>query len=198
MTDRYKQTSGNAKSNSHGVFQSWVASYTDSLYAWAYSKVADKAAAEDLVQETFLSAYQSYEKFRAESSPKTWLFSILNNKIIDHLRQKLKEPSFSRDATFFEMYFDRWEQWQKAERPGEWHETDLNLLDNNDFRNTLQKCMEKLPGQWNAAMQLKYLGQKDSQEICQDLQISSTNFWQLIHRAKLQLRKCLELHWFKK
>jgi len=58
--------------------------------------------------------------------------------------------------------------------------------------------MENLPLQWNAAVQLKYLEQKDGQEICQDLQISPSNFWQLIHRAKLQLRKCLELHWFKK
>lgn len=198
MTERHERASGDMKSDPHDVFQSWVSSYTDSLYAWAYSKVADKATAEDLVQETFLSAYQSYGKFRSESSPKTWLFSILNNKIIDHLRQKLKAPSFSQDTAFFELYFDQWEQWQKSARPKEWNETDLNLLDNNDFRNTLQRCMENLPRNWNSAVQLKYLQQKDSQEICQDLQISPSNFWQVIHRAKLQLRKCLELHWFKK
>jgi len=182
----------------HVVFRSWVTSYTDSLYAWAYSKVADKPTAEDLVQETFLSAYQSFEKFRSESSPKTWLFSILNNKIIDHLRQKIKAPALSGDTAFFEMYFDGRERWQRSERPKEWQGTDLNLLDNSEFKNTLQKCMENLPRNWNTAMQLKYLQQKDGQEICQDLQISPSNFWQLIHRAKLQLRKCLELHWFKK
>ncbi|MBN8853836.1 MAG: hypothetical protein BGO55_11050 [Sphingobacteriales bacterium 50-39] len=198
MTERHEQASGDTKNDTHVVFRSWVTSYTDNMYAWAYSKVADKSMAEDLVQETFLSAYQSFDKFRSDSSPKTWLFSILNNKIIDHLRQKLKTQAFSQDTAFFELYFDRWEHWQRSERPREWQETDLNLLDNSDFRNTLKKCMENLPLQWNAAVQLKYLEQKDGQEICQDLQISPSNFWQLIHRAKLQLRKCLELHWFKK
>ena len=46
--------------------------------------------AEDLVQDTFLSAYKNLENFKNESNPKTWLFSILNNKIIDFYRKKSK------------------------------------------------------------------------------------------------------------
>jgi RNA polymerase sigma-70 factor (TIGR02943 family) len=186
------------ENDSHGTFRSWVVSYTDSLYSWACSKINDKAAAEDLVQETFLSAFQSFDKFRAESSPKTWLFSILNNKIVDHFRQNLKAPVVSQDAAFFEIHFDHGEHWHRTECVTDWQGADVNLLDNNDFQGILQKCMQKLPGNWNTALQLKYLGEKDSKEVCQDLQISPSNFWQLMHRAKLQLRKCLELNWFKK
>ena len=58
--------------------------------------------------------------------------------------------------------------------------------------------MDQLPSHWNAAMKLKYLEDKKGELICQELEITPSNFWQVLHRAKLQLRKCLELHWFKK
>jgi RNA polymerase sigma-70 factor (ECF subfamily) len=47
-------------------------------------------------------------------------------------------------------------------------------------------------------MQLKYLEQKDGKEICQDLGITSSNFWQILCRAKLQVRACIEKNWFLK
>jgi DNA-directed RNA polymerase specialized sigma24 family protein len=62
----------------------------------------------------------------------------------------------------------------------------------------LQLCMENLPALWFSAVQLKYLEGKKGELICQELQIAPTNFWQILHRAKLQLRKCLENNWFKK
>ena len=58
--------------------------------------------------------------------------------------------------------------------------------------------MGELPTSWFAAINLKYLEEKKGEIICQELQITPTNFWQILHRAKLQLRKCLEVHWFKK
>lgn len=198
MSNRDEQPGQHIKGDPHDVIKSWVTSYTDSMYTWAYSKVSDQATAEDLVQETFLSAFQSFEKFRSESSAKTWLFSILNNKIIDHLRQKFRMPTVVQDENYFNLYFNQWEQWQKAERPRAWLEDNHNLLDDNDFRNILGNCMEHLPDNWHTAIRLKYLEQKDGKDICQDLQISPSNFWQVLHRAKLQLRKCLETHWFKK
>ena len=61
----------------------WVNSYGDNLYTHAYFKTSSKEIAEDLVQETFVAAFQSYDKFKRESNPKTWLFSILKNKIVE-------------------------------------------------------------------------------------------------------------------
>ena len=68
------------------LFKDWVNDYNDQLYSWAYHKTSSKEMAEDLVQDTFLSAYKNLENFKNESNPKTWLFSILNNKIIDFYR----------------------------------------------------------------------------------------------------------------
>ncbi len=68
---------------------SWVDNYADYLYRYAQSRVNDSAVAEDLVQETFLSAWKARERFEGRSSEKTWLSSILKNKIIDYYRKAL-------------------------------------------------------------------------------------------------------------
>lgn len=188
----------NVRADANEVMKSWVTLFTHSMYEWAYYKVADKATAEDLVQETFLSAFQSLDRFKHESQPKTWLFSILNHKIIDHFRKRMKSPFVDEGGPGLDHYFDHHGEWGASARPQEWTGDDSHLLDRQDFRTILDECMQRLPGNWSAALQLKYLSEKDGKEICQDLRISSSNFWQILHRAKLQLRKCLEIHWFKK
>lgn len=172
----------------------WVDLYSAAMLSWAYHKTGNQHTAEDLVQDTFFSAVKSFDRFRGDSEPKTWLFSILNNKIADHYRKVLKTP-VSRDEDFLSQFFDENEQWQKEAAPRSWPESE-ELLDNHEFQQTLQQCMQKLPSQWLMVIQLKYLQGKNGAEICKDLEISPSNFWQLVHRAKLQLRKCLEHNWF--
>ncbi|MGC9375130.1 MAG: sigma factor-like helix-turn-helix DNA-binding protein [Bacteroidales bacterium] len=60
----------------------------------------------------------------------------------------------------------------------------------------MQKCLDALPAQWNTCVKLKYLMNKKSEEICQELDINPSNYWQIIHRAKVQLRDCVETKWF--
>ena len=177
------------------TIKSWVSLFSDTLYSWAFYKTSEKETAEDLVQETFLAAYQSFEKFGNKSEPKTWLFSILKNKIADHFRKSFRNNE--NKTISINQFFDENGDWRMNERPKNW-ETDEHLLDNSDFQKTLNGCMEKLPKQWNASIILKFIEEKESKEICQELSISTTNFWQILHRAKLQLRKCLELNWFKR
>ena len=175
----------------------WVEMYSDNMFSWALHKTSSKEAAEDLVQETFLAALQSFDKFKGDSKPKTWLFSILNNKINDHYRSSFRKPLIA-DNTFIDKLFDENDQWEAQERPQQWADETGHLLDNSDFQKTLGNCMQKLPENWFSAIQLKYLEEKNSELICQELEITTTNFWQILHRAKLQLRKCLEVNWFKK
>ena len=63
----------------------WVNKYADVLYNYTLNRVNDKGIAEDLVQETFLSAWRAKDSYNAEASEKTWLFAICKNKIIDYL-----------------------------------------------------------------------------------------------------------------
>lgn len=183
--------------NANATIKDWVELYSDSLFTWAFHKTSDKETAEDLVQETFLAAVQNYAKFEGKSEPKTWLISILRNKIADHFRKSYRNNE--NKTVSLSQFFDKNEDWILSERPQKWDmEDEQHLLDNPDFTKILANCLSKLPGQWNASIVLKYLEEKESEKICQELQITPTNYWQILHRAKLQLRKCLDLNWFKK
>jgi RNA polymerase sigma-70 factor (TIGR02943 family) len=191
-------------SSSASIIKSWVELYSDSMYSWAFYKTSSKETAEDLVQETFMAAIQAFEKFERKSNPKTWLFAILNNKITDHYRRQIKNPTLSErqqsetgEHSLFDHLFDSERQWRKEERPKPWQDESENILDNAEFNKVLQNCLGKLPNTWFSAVQLKYFEEKRGELICQELQITPSNFWQILHRTKLQLRKCLELNWFK-
>ncbi|NQV02591.1 MAG: sigma-70 family RNA polymerase sigma factor [Bacteroidia bacterium] len=173
----------------------WVESYTKDLYSWALHKVSNEELAKDLVQDTFLAAAEKLNSWKGESAPKTWLFSILNHKIIDYYRKKIRQP-VSLENRPDTLFFDESGDWNASNRPGEWDEEGKNLLDDADFRNVLQTCLEALPERWNTCVKLKYLMNKNGEEICQELDIAPTNLWQMVHRAKLQLRDCIETNWF--
>lgn len=174
----------------------WVEQHTGDLYSWAVHKISDIEQAKDLVQDTFLAAAAQIHTFQAKSSPKTWLFSILNRKIIDHYRAKIKQP-FSSDDQLIAEIFDKDGSWKSTTKPEFWGDDEKNLLDDKDFIMVLKMCMELLPEKWSISVKLKYLLNKNGKEICQDLEINPTNYWQMIHRAKLQLRHCIEKNWFK-
>lgn len=169
--------------------------YTEPMYSWAVHKVTDHELAKDLVQDTFLAAAESVDSFKGNSSAKTWLFSILNHKVIDHYRKKVRCP-MSVEDDFMGRFFTSDGDWKMEARPQTWEEDEPHLLDNEEFLEVLQKCLEALPENWRTAVNAKYLLQKNGEEICQELNITPTNFWQIIHRAKLQLRDCVHTHWF--
>lgn len=161
------------------------------------SKVSDKESAEDIVQNTFLSAVEGYSKFTHQSNPKTWLFAILKNKIADHLRKKYKTAEIGNTSDPLKICFDKDGTWNPQHTPHDWNFDEQQLLDNPAFNRVLKSCVDHLPAKWASAIHLKYFYEENSGEICENLQISVTNFWQLIHRAKVKLRSCLESNWFK-
>lgn len=175
----------------------WVESYTNDLYSWARHKISDTEIAADLVQDTFLAAAEKMDSFKGNSSPKTWLFSILNHKIIDYYRKKVNQP-VQFDSQSFSLYFSEQGDWKESQKPKSWHEPDdeQHLLDDNEFQKVLKECLDALPEKWSLCVKLKYLTEKDGETICQELQISPSNYWQIVHRAKLQLRDCVEKKWF--
>lgn len=148
------------------------------------------------MQETFLAACQSYTNYKGKSNAKTWLFSILKHKIADHYRSKYKNAK-EVSPSIIEQFFDEDDRWKAEFKPTAWT-NGTELLDDPEFSTTLRNCIESLPVKWSSAVQLKYIKDHDTSIICSDLEITPANFWQIIHRAKLQLRNCLELKWFKK
>ena len=188
------------KENSKVTLEKWVKQFSDELFSWALYKTSSKETAEDLVQETFLAAFNKIDTFQGKSQPKTWLFSILNNKVIDYYRLSAKttKQTFSiSENSGYELtdgLFNETENWKNNDINPIWNQ-DEELLDNPEFNNVMQGCMEDLPQKWKFAVTSKYLTDKNADEICQELEITVSNYWQIVHRAKLLLKKCLETKW---
>ena len=185
----------------------WVENYGDYLFSIAVLKTGHIETAEDIVQETFLSAVKSLSFFKGESSEKTWLTAILNNKIIDYYRKKdvlrnaegyLQETEHSFNGNFFEAADARLGHWTKSEAPGQWAKSADEALMKGDFYKIFEYCTDKMPPRLIPVFASRFIDEKDAEEICKELNISPSNYWVMIHRSKLLMRKCLEINWFKK
>lgn len=175
----------------------WVRQYTKDLLARAFSKTAGYNLSEDLVQETFLAAAENFSSFNRESQPKTWLIGILKNKIAEHFRQALKKNITTSLSPEQISFFFNNGSWLQNARSKTWGADAKNLTDDPAFNTVFDQCIEHLPVAMSACIRLKFLDEKKGNQICEELAISPANYWQLIHRAKLQLRSCLDKNWFK-
>lgn len=170
--------------------QGWVSNYADLLFGFAFSRVRSKDLAEDLVQDTFIAALKAKKNFRGGSTESTWLTSILKNKIIDHYRKSAtkREVSMGEDYSFFEADNGRW---KKDAMPEPWEEQ-KDEQEHNLIEKHLQKCISKLPVKNRSVFTLKYMDGDSTEDLCKELNISSSNYWVIMHRTKLLLRACLQ------
>ena len=178
----------------------WITNFSDYLLNYAIYRVSDQELAEDLVQDTFLSALKAIKNYNGLASEKTWLTAILKNKIKDHYKKAStqKESSFSDKANsgiFYDTYFneDKMGHWQTQALPKDWGEGPITHQ--NEFQIVFQKCLEKIPVKWRAVFTMSIIDEEDTKDICKEHNLSSSNFWVIMHRSKLQLRACLEKNW---
>lgn len=179
--------------------EEWFDAYAEDLFRWALAKLPSDDIAKDLVQDTFVAALQSVDKFKAVSSPRTWLIGILKNKIADYYRKESRIPTQSFEDSFAERTqasddFNEQGHWKEMAATDTWN-ADVELLDNPEFLKVMNSCLNKLPNNWSLIIQAKYLLEKEAEEICKEFEISKTNYWQVIHRAKLAMRACIHLNW---
>jgi RNA polymerase sigma-70 factor (ECF subfamily) len=178
----------------------WLTEHGDYLYRFALARLRDPSQAEDVVQETLLAAIQS-SNFSGLSAPRTWLTGILKHKIIDLMRKQIKEPSqeyvdeFQQgtiDDADMDDFFTEKGAW--SDKPQLWTKPD-GQLEQKQFFETLQSCMDKLPKKLVAIFTLRDIEEEDNEKICKDLEITPTNAWVMLYRARMSLRKCLEFNW---
>ncbi len=178
--------------------QQWVDLYADDLYAYALKMIPHPDQAENLIQETFLAALKSKDSFKGNSSEKTWLIGILRHKITDHLRSKYREVPVSNLApedTNIDSFFDNINETLKK-NPGSWDFQPDQILNKEEFWQTFENCLQHLPPRTAEAFSLSEMEEMDSKEICKVLNVTATNLWSLLHRARVQLRQCLQINWF--
>jgi RNA polymerase sigma-70 factor (TIGR02943 family) len=180
-------------------FRKWVEDHSDLLYSYALKRVTDEELCKDLVQETFLAAWRNKDTFRGDASLKNWLFTIIRSKIVDHFRKMSTEASVHgiMEEHHDGLYFDHEDHWRKGMYPAALSVNFESAIEHRDFLNVLDSCSRKLKQLQHAVFVLKYMDELDSEKICEVLGLSSSNYWVLVHRAKVQLRACLEKNWLK-
>jgi RNA polymerase sigma-70 factor (TIGR02943 family) len=172
----------------------WVDNYSDELYRYTLTRVADTCSAEDIVQETFLSAWRAKDTYKAQASEKNWLYAICKNKIIDHFRKQPKyiiKPSSAEE----DIYFDEAEHWRDGPTPKEWSVNYEQPIETKEFYTILELCKKKLKDIQQSVFVMKYMEEQEAENICKVLDITPSNYWVIIHRCKLHLRNCLEKNW---
>ncbi len=165
------------------------------LLRYARLQLRNPAQAEDAVQETLLAAIEGAARFSGKSSLRTWLTGILKHKIIDHLRRAAREQPLTgadddrSEAEAIDALFAEDGHWR--EFPAQWGNPDA-ALENSRFWATIEMCTQRLPERTARVFMMREIMEMPTEEICKELNITATNCWVMLHRARLALRECLE------
>ena len=183
------------------TFESQLSEYRVDLMRFARLQLRNEAWAEDAVSETVLAALAKPQSFGNRSQLKTWLIGILKHKVIDALRHHSREVSgldlgLDEDADPLD-YLGFTASGHYAQRPADWGNPEQEFT-SRQFFEVLEACTTKLPPAQARLFLMREWLELSSDEICKELELTSTNFYVQLHRARLRLRECLELNWFAK
>ncbi len=173
------------------------------LMRFALAKLRDEDKAEEAVQETMLAALTGIDRFAGASSLRTWLTGILKFKMIDYQRRVVVErerfaavpAAGAEDAgtDWLDQLFDETGHW-RAEF-GTWALPDV-AHEQAEFFAVFERCMDKLPTTAARVFFQREVMGADTDEICKDEEITASNCWVILHRARIGLRECLDHNWF--
>lgn len=170
-----------------------IEEHSDYLLSFALTKLSDREVAKDLVQDTFVSALTKLHTFEERSKLRTWLTSILNRKIIDYWRKA--ETRYTDPVSSFFSQDEKKGHWLDTKTGNATLETVLDKISESETIQELMDCLDTLPEKWRGIVGEKYLNEQNTEEICKDFDITPSNLWVIIHRAKLVLRDCLQHKW---
>lgn len=174
----------------------WVDRYGDSLYRFALVRLGNAYEAEDAVQETFLAAIASREQYSGAGSQRNWLISILRRKVIDAMRARSKrraEEVTESDYDPTAAFFDERGNWKKGSFPAVLPDCRLQT---QELWQLVRHCLKQLAPLQAHVFVLSVIEEMAADRVCQELDISLSNLWVRLHRARLRLAKCVAAKWF--
>jgi RNA polymerase sigma-70 factor (ECF subfamily) len=181
-------------------FEQQLVGHRHYLLKFARLQLRNETWAEDAVSETLLAALSKPQSFANRSQIKTWLVGILKHKVIDVFRVNARTVSLdmqddgpSADEALDTLVFRA--NGHFAQPPADWGNPDQDLQ-SRQFMVILEACTEKMPPAMARVFLMREWLELSSEEICNELGLSSTNLYVTLHRARLRLRECLELNWF--
>lgn len=172
------------------------------MLKFAQLQLRDNALAEDAVQEAMLAAFSGETTFSGRASMKTWVFSILRNKIVDLIRIRARTINISAMSEdeqqldeAFEALFKTNAHWRPETRPGAWGDPEESLREQR-FWDVFEVCLNHLPENTSRVFMMREFLEFETAEVCQELGLTTSNCNVILHRARNGLRRCLESSWF--
>lgn len=170
------------------------------MHKFAHLQLRDEAAAEDAVQEALTAAIANQKSFGNRAQLKTWVFGILKNKIVDIIRDRARLPNSGNAVeeipeNAYDELFNEDGHWQGDTRPASWGEPE-RAFSSNQFWEIFELCLTRLPENTARVFMMREMLGLETEEICKELAMSSTNCWVVLHRARMGLRLCLNERWF--
>ncbi len=170
------------------------------MIKFAKLQLRDDAAAEDAVQEALAAALAGRKSYGSRAQLKTWVFGILKNKIIDIIRERARSPVTVRAADEIpeDAHDDLFREdgfWQEDAKPSSWGNPESSFS-SRQFWQVFEICLTRLPENAARIFMMREMLGFETDEICKELAISSTNCWVVLHRARMGLRLCLDERWF--
>jgi RNA polymerase sigma-70 factor (ECF subfamily) len=168
------------------------------MLRFANMQLRDQGQAEDAVQEALAGALLGKDRFDSRASVRTWVLSILKNKIVDELRRRIRERTIiveNENYDDLDVYFDPRDHWSEESKPSTWA-SPQQAMENKRFWEVFDACLYRLPEASARIFTMREVLGFETDEICQTLGITTNNCWVQMHRARLALRACLEANWF--
>lgn len=152
-------------------FPRLVEEHGPALYRLAYRLVGDRHEAEDLVQETFRSAWKARNRFQQAQAERAWLVAILRRRTADHWRRhgKKKKVAFSDLATDL-----------PAQPPPE-----------QGYIDPVQHALDQLPKELRETLLLVVVGELTHQQVADMLRVPLGTVLSRVSRARVRLRQLL-------
>ncbi len=171
------------------------------MLKFANLQLNDSHLAEDAVQDALMGAMKNAKSFAGRSAFKTWMFAILKNKVVDIIRKRQRQIDVtslagnSEEEEDFSVLFDESGHWNSDDKPQNWGQPEQSFKQ-DQFWIVFDACLNGLPAkQAKIFMMREFIG-LDSDEICENEQLSVSNLHVILYRARMRLQKCLESRWY--
>jgi len=187
------------RSGDEGAFASLVERYHGALLRLAMGYVKDRAIAEDVVQETWLTCLRSLDRFEERSSLKTWIFGIALNIARSRGRRERRVMPFaslfrrdegSSGPTVDPDRFGGDGMWKA--KPTSWTNVPEERVLGQETIARVREAIDMLPAKLREVIVLRDVAGLDGGEVCALLAISPENQRVRLHRARAAVRKMLE------
>jgi len=174
-----------SKRGDREAFEELVRRTARLVYARAYLETGDVHRAEDLVQETFLTAWRKIDQLTDASGFRPWVMTILHSALIDSVRRasrkKRKRGGSGRAGGDDELL-----------RLADPSPTPAEAAQTNEERQRALSILRSLPREYQQVLMLRYLAGADYDTIARQLALTNGSLRGLLHRGLTMLRKQLE------